>query len=164
MLKPISIVTFSLLAVAAFIPARAYADKVPAHLYVMDHHSHDGDSDNSFVYDDDSHASFGDSKADGKIFFKFDHDKFDGHGDNIHFNPFSSGVPNTAEWIWWRNHFENKKFDNDDNDGPSDSEPTTLLLFGPGDSVPAPEPATLLLFASGLAALGLRRRRESNQV
>ena len=53
---------------------------------------------------------------------------------------FWSGVPNTAEWIWWLNHSDYNEFGND-------------------QVVGAPEPASLFLLGSGLLALGMWHRR-----
>ncbi len=73
-------------------------------------------------------------------FSVFDHDHFEGaNSDFIRpLHDFHPGVPNTAEWIWWLNHSDNKDFGK--------------------DPVSAPEPASLFLLGSGVLALGAWRR------
>src|ERR1700751_5730988 len=70
---------------------------------------------------------------------RFEHDHF--KGDDSH-----SGMPNTAEWIWWLNHSDKDKKEF----GESANDPV----------VAAPEPASLFLVGSGVLALGALRGRK----
>lgn len=73
---------------------------------------------------------------------RFEHDHFKGD------KPYS-GVPDTAEWIWWLNQSD-KDEKNDIDENPNDP------------VVTAPEPASMLLLGSGVLALGAWRRRANH--
>ena len=123
MLHKISILAFLGLVAALLAAAPANADGI-----------HERDADAAPYYWHDVHV-------DVDKFSAFDHDHFEGaNSDFIHPpHDFYSGVPNTAEWIWWLNHSDNKDFSK--------------------DPVSAPEPASLFLLGSGVLALGAWRRR-----
>jgi hypothetical protein len=72
---------------------------------------------------------------------RFERDHFKG-------DDFYSGVPNTAEWIWWLNHSDKDK--NEFGENPNDP------------VVKAPEPASLFLLGSGVLALSAWRRRANH--
>ena len=129
MLHKISILALLSLAAAFLVVAPANADGVPAHLTG----DLERDADSVPHYSHDVHI-------DGKLKLE----GFKGEdGDFMHgLHEFSSGVPNTAEWIWWLNHHsDTKEFSTDP------------------PLVTAPEPASLLLLCSGVLALGAWRRR-----
>ena len=137
MLHKISILASLSLAAALLVVAPANADGVPAHQTgdlgrdadSVPHYSHD-------VYVGES------LKLKAARFSTFNRDEFKGgYSDFKHgLHEFSSGVPNTAEWIWWLNHSDIKEFSTD-------------------PVVTTPEPASLLLLCSGVLALGVWRRR-----
>jgi hypothetical protein len=131
MLHKISILALLSLAAAFLVVAPANADGVPAHLTG----DLERDADSAPRYWHDVHI-------DGKLKL----DVFKGEdADFMHgLHEFSSGVPNTAEWIWWLNHSDTKEF--------STNPPL----------VTAPEPASLFLLGSGVFALGAWRRRANH--
>ena len=137
MLHKISILALLSLAVAFLVVAPANADGVPAHLTA----DLERDADSVPHYSHDVHI---DGKLKPDVFKGEDADFKHGLHD------FSSGVPNTAEWIWWLNHLDKEKKDFDKNTDPV------------GTPVPAPEPASLLLLGSGVLALGVWRRRPNH--
>jgi hypothetical protein len=108
-------------AAALLVAAPAHADGI-----------HERDADVAPYYWHDVHV-------DVDKFSMFDRE--DADSDSIHPRDFYSGVPNTAEWIWWLNRSDNKEFSSDD------------------PVVGAPEPASLFLLGSGVLALGAWRRR-----
>jgi hypothetical protein len=138
MLHKISILALLSLAAALLVVAPANADGVPAHLTG----DLERDADSVPHYSLDVHID-GKLKLNADRFSTFDRDEFKGEDvDFMHgLHEFSSGVPNTAEWIWWLNHSDNKEFSTDP------------------PLVTAPEPASLLLLCSGVLALGAWRRR-----
>jgi hypothetical protein len=132
MLHKISILALLSLAVAFLVVAPANADGVPAHLTA----DLERDADSVPHYSHDVHI---DGKLKPDVFKGEDADFKHGLHD------FSSGVPNTAEWIWWLNHHsDTKEFSTDP------------------PLVTAPEPASLLLLCSGVLALGAWRRRANH--
>jgi PEP-CTERM motif len=141
MLHKISILALLSLAAAFLVVAPANADGVPAHLTG----DLERDADSVPHYSHDVHISEG-LKLNAGRFSTFDRDEFKGgdfdfkHG----LHDFSSGVPNTAEWIWWLNHSDTKEFSTDP------------------PLVTAPEPASLFLLGSGVFALGAWRRRANH--
>ena len=75
----------------------------------------------------------------------FDRDSFeDRDSDSDHSMRGRSGVPKTAEWIWWLKSDKDKKQSTDD------------------PVVAVPEPASLLLLGPGFLALGVLRRRATH--
>ena len=93
----ISILAFLGLVAALLAAAPANADGI-----------HEWDADAAPYYWHDVHV-------DVDKFSPFDHDHFEGaNSDFIRpLHDFHSGVPNTAEWIWWLNHSDNKDFGKD---------------------------------------------------
>ena len=139
MLHKISILALLSLAAAFLVVAPANADGVPAHLTG----DLERDADSVPHYSHDVHID-GKLKLNAGRFSSFDRDELKGgNSDFMHgLHEFSSGVPNTAEWIWWLNHHsDTKEFSTDP------------------PLVTAPEPASLLLLCSGVLALGAWRRR-----
>jgi hypothetical protein len=140
MLHKISILALLSLAAALLVVAPANADGVPAHLTG----DLERDADSVPHYSHDVHIGEG-LKLNAGRFSSFDRDGFKGDSDFKHgLHEFSSGVPNTAEWIWWLNHSENKEFSTD---------PAAVIT---------PEPASLFLLGSGVLALGAWRRRANH--
>jgi len=133
MLHKISILSWLGLAVALLVAAPANADGV------RDHQTgdleRDADADPAPHYWHEVHL--GENLKLNEHRFERDHFK----GDNSH-----SGVPNTAEWIWWLNHSDKDKKEF----GESPNDPV----------VAAPEPANLFLLGSGVLALGALRSRK----
>jgi len=142
MLNRISILALLGLAGALLLVAPANADGVPAHLTG----DLERDADSAPHYSHDAHIGEG-LKLNAGRFSPFDRDELKGgNSDFVHgMYQFSSGVPNTAEWIWWLNHSDNREF--------STTDPP---------SVTAPEPASLLLLGSGVLVLGAWRRRANH--
>jgi len=142
MLNRISILALLGLAGALLLVAPANADGVPAHLTG----DLERDADSAPHYSHDAHIGEG-LKLNAGRFSTFDRDELKGgNSDFVHgMYQFSSGVPNTAEWIWWLNHSDNREF--------SATDPP---------SVTAPEPASLLLLGSGVLVLGAWRRRANH--
>jgi|GEM_PF-4501703 len=142
MLNKISILALLGLAGALLLVAPANADGVPAHL----NGDLERDADSAPRYSHDAHIGEG-LKLNAGRFSTFDRDELKGgNSDFVHgMHQFSSGVPNTAEWIWWLNHSDNREF--------STTDPP---------SVTAPEPASLLLLGSGVLVLGAWRRRANH--
>jgi PEP-CTERM motif len=138
MLHKISILGLLSLAAALLVVSPANADGVPAHLTG----DLERDADSVPHYSHDAHIGEG-LKLNAGRFSTFDRDELKGgNSDFMHgLHEFSSGVPNTAEWIWWLNHSDTKEFSTDP------------------PLVTAPEPASLLLLCSGVFALGAWRRR-----
>jgi hypothetical protein len=124
MLHKISSLAFLGLVAALLAAAPANADLI-----------HEWDADAAPYYWHDVHV-------DVDKFSAFDHDHFEGaNSDFIHpLHHFYSGVPNTAEWIWWLDHSDIKEFSKD-------------------PVVATPEPASLFLLGSGVLALVAWRRR-----
>jgi hypothetical protein len=142
MLHKISILALLSLAAAFLVVAPANADGVPAHLTG----DLERDVDSVPHYSHDVHID-GKLKLNADKFSTFDRGVFKGEdADFMHgLHEFSSGVPNTAEWIWWLNHHsDTKEFSTDP------------------PLVTAPEPASLLLLCSGVFALGAWRRRANH--
>jgi PEP-CTERM motif len=142
MLHKVSILALLSLAAAFLVVAPANADGVPAHLTG----DLERDADSAPHYSHDAHIGEG-LKLNAGRFSTFDRDELKGgNSDFVHgMHQFSSGVPNTAEWIWWLNHSDNREFTTTD-----------------PPSVTAPEPASLLLLGSGVLVLGAWRRRANH--
>ena len=144
MLKKISLLTALAFAGTIFVVPPAHADGIRAH----------GDSeemDKGFSSDGDRIPDYRrDVRIDDFIlkvdrFLIFDRDSFEDHDlDSNHWMRGRSGVPKTAEWIWWLKSDKDKKQSVDD------------------PVVAAPEPASLLLLGSGLLALFAVRRRANH--
>jgi hypothetical protein len=124
MLHKISSLAFLGLVAALLAAAPANADLI-----------HEWDADAAPYYWHDVHV-------DVDKFSAFDHDHFEGANSDLIHPPhnFYSGVPNTAEWIWWLDHSDIKEFSKD-------------------PVVATPEPASLFLLGSGVLALVAWRRR-----
>ena len=127
------ILAFLGLAAALLVASPANADGI-----------HETDADAVPYYSHDVHI--GENLIlDAGGFSTFDRDLFKGpNSDFLHgLHEFSSGVPKTAEWIWWLNHSDYKEFSTD-------------------PVVNTPEPASLFLLGSGMLALGAWRRRANH--
>jgi hypothetical protein len=130
----ISILALLGLAVALLVAAPANADLI--HEYQTGDLDRDADSAPHYWHE----VHLGENLMLNAHRFERDHFK----GDDSY-----SGVPNTAEWIWWLNHSDNDK--NEFGDNPNTPEVTA-----------APEPASLFLLGSGVLALGGWRRRANH--
>jgi hypothetical protein len=143
-LKKISLLTALVLAGTIFAVAPAHADGIRAH----------GDSEDMGKGFSSDTGRIPDYRRDVRIddfilkvdrFSIFDRDSFeDRDSDSDHSMRGRSGVPKTAEWIWWLKSDKDKKQSTDD------------------PVVAAPEPASLLLLGSGFLALGVLRRRANH--
>ena len=140
-LKKISLLTALVFAGTVFAVAPAHADGIRAH-----------DASGGFSSDADRIPDYGRDVRIDSFIVNLDHfsvfDRDSSGGPDSHSNHSMrgrSGVPNTAEWIWWLNQWDKDKKQVTD-----------------GPVVPAPEPATLLLLGSGLFALGALRRRTNH--
>ena len=147
-LKKISILTALAFAGAIFAVAPTRADGLPVHI--------SGDLDEGFAHDADGSPDYrrdvwiGGSLTGSNVerFSTFDHNAFeDKDSDSDHSKRGFPGVHNTAGWIWWLNHW-----DKDKNNKESGNDPNEPL-------VPVPEPASLFLLGSGVAIVGVWRRR-----
>ena len=143
MLKKISILTALAFAGAIFATAPARADGIKVH-------EMSGKVDEGFSYDADRTPDHRRDIHIGESFIVSNVHGFskfvDEDSDSKHSKHHFSGVPNTAEWIWWLNWDKKKKdLDNDPND--------------PVGAVTVPEPASLFLLGSGVFMLGALRRR-----
>jgi hypothetical protein len=148
MLHKISILALLGLAAALLVVSPANADRVPA----RPTGDLERDADSAPHYWHDVHID-GKLKLNADRFSTFDRDVFKGaNSDFMHgLHQFSSGVPNTAEWIWWLNHSDNKEFSTD---------PVIATQESSTDPVVStPEPASLFLLGSGMLAFGVWRRR-----
>jgi hypothetical protein len=147
--KKISLLTALAFAGTIFATSPAHADLIRAH----------GDSegmDEGFSSDTNRTADYRrDVRNDDFIlkvdrFSILDRNSFeDRDSDSDHSMRGRSGVPKTAEWIWWLKSNKDKKQSTDD---PVVDDPV----------VAAPEPASLLLLGSGFLALGVLRRRANH--
>jgi hypothetical protein len=153
-LKKISLLTALAFAGTIFAVAPAHADGIRAH----------GDSEDMDKGFSSDAGRIPDYRRDARIddfilkvdhFSIFDRDSFeDRDSDSDHSMRGRSGVPKTAEWIWWLKSDKDKKQSTDDPvvDDPAVDDP----------AVAAPEPASLLLLGSGFLALGALRRRANH--
>jgi hypothetical protein len=141
-LKKISILTALAFAGAIFAAAPVRADGLKVHTM-------SGDVDESFWHDADRIPDHRRDLHIGEnlIVSNVDHVSTfeDVDSDSSHSKHGFSGVPNTAEWIWWLNDWDKKK--KKSGDDPNDP------------LVPVPEPASLFLLGSGVAIVGAWRRR-----
>jgi len=147
--KKISLLTALAFAGTIFATSPAHADLVRAH----------GDSagmDNGFSSDANRTADYRRDVRDDDFILKvdrfsiLDRNSFeDRDSDSDHSMRGRSGVPKTAEWIWWLKSNKDKKQSTDD---PVIDDPV----------VAAPEPASLFLLGSGLLTLLAVRRRASS--
>lgn len=141
MLNKISLLTALVFAGTLFAVSPAHADGIRTH-------GASEDMDESFAGGADRSPDY---RRDVRIndnfilnvehFSIFDRHSFeDRDSDSNHSMRGRSGVPKTAEWIWWLKSDKDKKKSNDD------------------PVVSAPEPASLFLLGSGLLAMGVLRR------
>jgi len=147
--KKISLLTALAFAGTIFATSPAHADLIRAH----------GDSegmDNGFSSDANRTADYRRDVRDDDFILKvdrfsiLDRNSFeDRDSDSDHSMRGRSGVPKTAEWIWWLKSNKDKKQSTDD---PVIDDPV----------VAAPEPASLFLLGSGLLTLLAVRRRASS--
>lgn len=144
MLHKLSILALLGLAAVLSFVAPVYADRVPADLAG----DLERDADSAPHYWHDVHV-------DVDKFSMFDRE--DADSDSIHPRDFYSGVPKTAEWIWWLNDWDKENKDWDKENKKSDNDPNDPLT-------PVPEPASLFLLGSGVLILGARRRRANHSV
>src|ERR1700745_128702 len=150
MLHKISVLTLFAIAAAIFTAAPARADGLPAH--VMSGDLGEGSSnDADRIPDHRRGMHIGENfMLNVDRFSTFERDVFkDLDSDSSHSMHGLSGVPNTAEWIWWLNH--------------SDKDKKEFTKDSVGDApVATPEPASLFLLGSGVLALGVWRRRANH--
>jgi PEP-CTERM motif len=147
MLHKISILTLFAFAAAIVAVAPARADGLPAH--VMSGDLGEGSSnDTDRIPDHRRDMHIGENfMLNVDKFSTFERDVFeDEDSDSGHSKHGFSGVPNTAEWIWWLNHSDKDKKESGKN--PVGDAP-----------IATPEPTTLFLLGLGLLALGAWRRR-----
>lgn len=150
MLKKFSLLTAVVFAGTIFAVSPAHADGIRAHgdSEVMDK-GFSSDAGRIPDYRRDVRIDDFVLKIDG--FSIFDRDSFEDRSNSDHSIRGRSGVPKTAEWIWWLKSNKAKKQSNDD---PGVDDPV----------VAAPEPASLLLLGSGFLALGVLRRRANHSM
>ena len=130
----ISILALLGLAVALLVAAPANADLI--HEHQTGDLERDADSAPHYWHE----VHLGENLKLNEHRFERDHFK----GDNSY-----SGVPNTAEWIWWLNH--------------SDKDKKEFTKDSVGDApIATPEPASLFLLVSGVLAIGVWRRRANH--
>jgi hypothetical protein len=148
MLHKISILTLFAFVAAIFTVAPARADGLPAHVMSGDlGEGSSNDADRIPVHRRDMHIGEN---------FMLNVDKFSTFKGDVFEDAVSShsirgfsGVPNTAEWIWWLNR--------------SDKDKKEFGKNRVGDApVSTPEPTSLFLLGSGVLALGAWRRRANH--
>jgi hypothetical protein len=147
MLHKISMLTLFAFAAATFAMAPAHADGLPEH--AMSGELGEGLSNyGDRIPDHRRDTQIGENfSSNVDKFSSFERDVFeDADSDSSDSKHRLSGVPNTAEWIWWLNHS-----DKDKKEFGKDSIVDTPIN--------TPEPASLFLLGSGLLALGVWRWR-----